>query len=118
MGSVRCIAGSFLRDALDHRDGVLAHRAADVELHRRRAAHPRPPTVGRSERVLGVADVGDADRRAVLRRDDDVVEVLGGVDAAERAQQQLALALLDRAARNLDVLVRPPRRGTWSIDSP
>ena len=46
----------------------------------------------------------DANRRAVLGGDDDVVEVLGGVDAAERAQQQLALALLDRAAGNLDVL--------------
>ena len=29
---------------------------------------------------------------------------VGGVDAAERAQQQLPLALLDRPARDLDVL--------------
>ena len=39
--------------------------------------------------VLGVADVGDADRRAVHRRDDDVVELLGGVDASQRPQQDL-----------------------------
>ena len=37
-------------------------------------------------------------------RDDDVVEVVGGIDAAERAQEQLALALLDRAAGDFDVL--------------
>ena len=37
-------------------------------------------------------------------RHDDVVEILRRVDAAERAQQQLSLALLDRAAGNLDVL--------------
>src|SRR6476646_8355463 len=50
------------------------------------------------------ADVGHTDRRAVLRGDDDVVEILGGVDPAERPQQQLALALLHGAAGNLDVL--------------
>ena len=51
-----------------------------------------------------MADVGDADRRPVLGRHHDVVEVRGRVDAAERAQQQLPFALLDGAARNLDVL--------------
>ena len=33
-----------------------------------------------------------------------LIELLGGVDAAERAQQDLRLALLDGAARHLDVL--------------
>ena len=63
-------------------------------------------TAGRRplEAVFRVADVRDANRRAVPRRHDDVVEVRGGIDPAERAQQQLALALLDRAARDLDVL--------------
>ena len=42
---------------------------------------------------------------AVDGRDDDVVELVGGVDAAERAQPDLPLALLERAAGNLDVLL-------------
>ena len=102
-GSDRSIVASFAADALDHRDGVLPHRAADVEHDRRRVAQPHGG--GRPlEAVLRMADVRHADRRAVPGRDDDVVEVRGGVDAAERAQQQLALALLDRAAWDLDVL--------------
>ena len=102
-GSERSMVGELGADALDDRDRVLAHRAADVEHDGGRLAQPdgaRRPLEG----VLRVADVGDANRRAVPRRDDDVVEVPGRVDAAERAQQQLALALLDRAAGNLDVL--------------
>ena len=90
-------------DALDDRDGVLAHRAADVELDRRLVSEPHRR--GRSlEAVLGITDVRHANRRAVLRRDDDVVEVVGGVDAAERPQQELAFALLYRTARDFDVL--------------
>ena len=92
-----------LPDALDHGDRVLAHRAADVEQDRRLAAHP--DRRGRAlETVLGVTDVRDPDRRAVLGGDDDVVEVVRGVDAPHRPQQQLPFALLDRAARDLDVL--------------
>ena len=41
----------------------------------------------------------------LTRRDDDVVELIGGIDAAERAQPDLPLALLERAAGNLDVLL-------------
>ena len=51
-----------------------------------------------------MADIGNANRRVVLRRDDDVVEILRRVDASERAQQELPLALLDGAPRDLDVL--------------
>src|SRR5207237_2605513 len=80
-----------------------AHRAADVELHGRLVAEPHRR--GRPlERVLRVPDVRYADRRPVLRGDDDVVEVPGCVDAPERPQQQLAVALLDGAAGDLDVL--------------
>ena len=68
------------------------------------AAVSQTATRSGAERVLGVADVGDPDRRAVDRRDDDVVELFGGVDATERAQRELPLALLERAAGNLDVL--------------
>ena len=42
---------------------------------------------------------------------------VGGVDAAERAQQQLALLLLDRAAGDLDVLGDEASR-TCASDSP
>ena len=92
-----------IANAFDDGDGVLAHRAPDVEHHRRRFA--QPDRRRRSlEGVLGVADVGDANRRVVLRRDDDVVEVLRRIHASERAQQELSLALLDRATRDLDVL--------------
>ena len=42
----------------------------------------------------------------------------GGVDAAERAQQQLALALLDGAAGDLDVLGDDARRAPGVIDRP
>ncbi len=91
-------------DSLDDIDRVLAHGAADVENHCGSAAHP-----GGRDRAFGsifrVAEVGDADRRAVLGRDDDAVEVFGQVDAAERPQQHLPLALFDRSARHLDVLV-------------
>ena len=79
----------------------MARRTSSM--HRGRLPHPHRR--GRTlEAVLRVADVGDADRRPVLGRDHDVVEVRGRVDPAERAQQQLALTLLDGAAGNLDVL--------------
>ena len=90
-------------DAFDDRDRVLAGGAPDVEHHRRRAVQPHRLARALGG-VLGVADVRDADRRAVHGRDDDVVELLGGVDAAQRAQQDLRLALFDGAARHLDVL--------------
>ncbi len=102
-GSERWMVVELGAHALDHRDRVLAHRPADVEHHRGGLAEPdgaRRPL----EAVFRVPDVRDANRRAVPRRDDDVVEIRRRVDAAERAQQQLALALLDRAARDLDVL--------------
>ena len=106
----------------------------------------RRALVGRSSRVFGVADVGDPDRRAVHGRDDDVVESVGGVDAAERAQQQLRLCparscrresrrsplnrvahLIDRQARRRSAsrcrrrcgfrAARPPLRSTWPTPS-
>ena len=54
--------------------------------------------------VLRVPDVRHANRCAVPGREDDGIEILRGIDAAEGAKQQLPLALLHRAARNLDVL--------------
>ncbi len=90
-------------DAFDDRDRVLAHRPPDVEQHGRLVAEP--DRRGRTlDAVFGVADVRHPNRRAVLGGDDDVVEFLGGVDAAHRPEQQLSLALLDGAAGNLDVL--------------
>ncbi len=60
--------------ALDDGDGVLAHGAPDVEHDGRRL--PEPDRARRAlERVLRVSDIGDADRGAALRGDDDVVEV-------------------------------------------
>src|SRR5262249_8549790 len=56
-------------------------------------------------RILGIADVGNADRRAVDVGDDDVVEFLGGVDAAHGPQPDFPLALLQRAAGNFDVFL-------------
>ncbi len=90
-------------NALDDRDRVLPHRPADVEHHGGGLAEP-DGAPGPLKAVLRVPDVRDPDRRAVPRRDDDLVEIGRRVDAPERAQQQLALALLDRAARDLDVL--------------
>ena len=102
-GSARWMEGMPRPHAFDHRHGVLAHRAPDVELHGRLVAVP--DRRGRPlEAVLRVADVGHPNRRAVHRRDDDVVEVLAGVDPAERPEQQLAFALLDGAPGDLDVL--------------
>ena len=103
LGSVLRTCSSLRLDALDDGDRVLAGGTPDVEHHRRRAAQP-DRLRGRSVRVFGVADVRHADRRAVHRRDDDVVELVGRVDAAQRPQQELGLALFDRAAGNLDVL--------------
>ena len=98
-------AVQFLLHRLGHLDRVLARRAPDIELHGgtavchvQRAQHPRG-------RILGVADIGDPDRRAVDRRDDDVVELVGRIDAAHRPQADFPFALLERAARNFDVLL-------------
>src|SRR5262249_44025950 len=49
-------------------------------------------------------DVGHPDRSSVFGGDDDVVELVGRIDASEGSQQQLRLALFDRAAWYLDVL--------------
>src|SRR5262249_49648738 len=54
--------------------------------------------------VLGVADVGHAYRHAIDVRQDNVIKILRPRHAAERAQHQLALALIDAAARHLYVL--------------
>ena len=89
--------------SLDDRDGVLPHRTANVDHHRRRIAQPHGAH-GPLGCVFGVPDVGNADRRAFLCGDDDVVEILRSIDAAERAQEKLAFALLDRAAGNFHVL--------------
>ena len=43
------------------------------------------------------------------------VELVGGVDAAERPQHDLGLALLERAAGDLDVLATAIASRTWSI---
>ena len=89
--------------ALDDRDGVLAHRAPDVE-HAppacRRATPPRRPL----ERVLGVADVGHADRRAVLRRDDDVVELARWRRCGRACAAAARPCPARRCRRDLDVL--------------
>ena len=61
------------------------------------------------EAVLDRADVAERDRAALRRADDEVAEVLGALDAAHRAQDELLLALIDAAAGHLEVL-RADRR--------
>jgi hypothetical protein len=90
-------------DAFDHGHRVLAHGAANVEHDGGGLA--KPDRRGRPlERVLYMPDVRNADRRPVFGGDDDVGEVTRRVDAAERSQQQLPFALLDRSAGDLDIL--------------
>ena len=83
------------------------------------AGAPRSQTalVGRS--VVSSAWPMSATRIGVpfFRGDDDVLELLGGVDPAERPQQQLALALLDRAAR-ISTFSATTASRTWLIDRP
>ena len=55
--------------------------------------------------VLGAADVADADRRAVARRDHQVVELLGVGEAAHRAQRALVDVGRDVAAGQVGVLL-------------
>ena len=88
-------AGSCGADALeaglgrlDHLDRVGARLPADLEHDGRHAVQPRERALFLGA-VLGVADVADADRRAVARRDDEVVELLGVGEASDRAQRAL-----------------------------
>ncbi len=83
--------------------GVLPSQTAVVGRSKLSSARPM------SETRIGVPFAG---------RDDDVVEVRAGVDAAERAQQQLSLALLDGAAGDLDVLGTISASRTCAIDRP
>ena len=73
---------------LDHLDGVGAGLPADLEHDGRHAVQPRERALLLGA-VLGAADVADADRRAVARGDDQVVELLGVGEAAHRAQRAL-----------------------------
>ncbi len=54
--------------------------------------------------VLDPRDVGDPDRMAVLLADDDVVELRDALDAAAGSEGHRLRALVDAAARDLDVL--------------
>ena len=55
-------------------------------------------------RVLGDANVAYLDRRAGDAGNDDVVELAGRVDAAERTKADFPLALFERTAGDFDVL--------------
>ena len=103
-GSDRWMVSSLVADALDDRDRVLAHRPPDVEHHRRGLRRARPRDVGRwklsSAWPMSETRIGVPFFVATTMS----LKSCGGVDAAERPQQQLPLALLDRAARDLDVL--------------
>ncbi len=88
----------------DDLDGVGARLPADFEDDGRHAVQPREGTrlLGA---VLGVADVADANRRPVPRRDDEFVELLGLGETADRAQRPLGDRGGDVAAREVGVLL-------------
>ena len=60
----------------DHRDGVGARLPANIEHDRRDAVQPRERTLLFGA-VFGAADVAHANRRAVARGDDQIVELIG-----------------------------------------
>src|SRR5206468_12018915 len=89
----------------DDLDGVLAGGAADIELYGGAAVRRVQRILDPCDGVLGVSDVRDPHRRAVDVRYDDVVELIGGVDAPHRAQTDFPFSLLERPAGNFDVLL-------------
>ncbi len=94
-----------LLDGGDHVERVGARLLAHGERDRRLAVEPRNGTrllVG----VLHFADIGDADGRSIDGGDDDAREIERLLDAAERTERELAVALVDAPAGDLDVLRR------------
>jgi hypothetical protein len=91
-------------DRLDHLHGVLPRLPPHVHQERALAVEEcRRARLGR--RVLDRGDVAQTDRRPARGgRHDDVRELLGRFEPAQRAQRQLGVPLLDVAARHLDVL--------------
>ena len=88
----------------DHCDRVGARLPADFEHDGRHAVQARERALLLGA-VLGAADVADANRRAVARRDDEVVELLGVGEAADRAQRALVDVGGDVAAGQVRVLL-------------
>ncbi len=73
----------------DDRHGVGARLPPHVEHDRRHAVETREGSLLLGA-ILGAPDVANADGRAVARRDDQVVELLGVGEAAHGAQRALA----------------------------
>ncbi len=95
--------GELCLDRVGDLDGVFAGGPPDVELNRRAVVVHEERRRHSLNCVLGVAHVGNPHRRAVDGRDDDVVELVGRVDASERTQTDFPFSLLDRAAWDFDV---------------
>ena len=102
-GQVLLERDEFLFHALDHRDGVRAGLAADGEGDGGFAVQAREGALF-LRAVLGRADVANADRRAAMIGDGDVIEVAWIGDAADGAERLLALRRGDVAAGAVRVL--------------
>ena len=95
--------GQPFKNGVGHGHGVGARLLLDDQAHGVFAIEPSERSrflVG----ILGAAHVLDADRVAFAGCDDEVVELLGGPQAAESSQHHLARPLVDSAAGNLQVL--------------
>ena len=89
---------------LDHRDRVGAGLTAHFEHDGRHAVQSREGALFLGA-VLGAADVADADRRAVARGHDQVVELAGIAEAPDGAQRALVDVGRDVAAGQVRVLL-------------
>ena len=98
-------AFELLLHRLGHLDRVFARRPAQVDLHRRLSVVEPHGARGALGGVFGVADVRDLDRRRIDGRDDDVLELIGGIDAPQRSERKRRLPLFEQPAGNFDVLL-------------
>ena len=89
---------------VNHLQRVGAGLPADIEHHGFFAAD-HVPGGGIGEAVFDAPHVADANGRVVDIGDDDVVEKIGGFDAAERAHAHLRRAAPDGAAGHFHVLI-------------
>ena len=96
-------------DRVGQRDRVDAALLADGYGQRRASVEHRDRR-GDFAGVDDLANVANANRRIAARRDDEVVEGLRAAQAADRAHRQLARALLEAPARELEVLRAQRRR--------
>ena len=89
--------------AVGHLDGVGAGLLLNEQADGVLAVHPRQPA-RLFDRILGPADVLDADRIAVAVGDDQLVEFRGREHPPQGPQHQFARALFDDAAGHFQML--------------